>query len=648
MKLKLPKKIITSLVLIALIFGVLPAPSPSYAAAGGTCGDDLYWSYSDNVLTISGTGDMYDFTMKTSNNLPTEMPWRSYQTTISRVIIEDGVCGIGDYSFYNFPMLSEIVFPETSLKRIGRSAFSRCEKIKKIVLPDSVESLGASVFSACSSLTYISFGASLATVPQGACFEDSALSTVILGEGCRTLGNQAFGKCSSLKSIDVKQIETFESLCLSYTSLTSVVIGSGVKNLRSNAFAYSQSLKTITFEPGAEPEQVSSRALANTPYYSALPNGVYTMFDGQVLMNKGTYTASELVIPDGVRIVSDLAFDSTSALSSVRIPESVTTIGDYAFRDCRNLKSVFIPPTVTKLGAGCFGKYSVNMGYESYTFFKITGHGFGVASEYAAAELLYYSCAHSYESVTASDDCTKGVTKANVCKYCGTCNYKKTVVSSHRFTVVETEPTCEVDGVTKRVCSVCGIEEIVGTKSATGHVQGGEWIVETLPDCSRSGRVVRMCTVCGGVAEEIVLSRETEHKKAKKYTVSVPAGCTTPGVETLLCTVCGEALDERIIPATGHTPSDEWHAISLPTPDGSLRGCSIRCCTKCSEILEVVWPDADGTAGASGAASDNIRAISSMIGGKTNVAPLESTDYFADGIFSAKDLLALRLLAAKG
>ena len=65
----------------------------------------------------------------------------------------------------------------------------------------------------------------------------------------------------------------------------------------------------------------------------------------------------DLVIPDGVSIISKDAFYGLSELNSVTIPSSVTEIGDYAFSDCVNLTAVHI----RDLKAWCSINFSSNV-----------------------------------------------------------------------------------------------------------------------------------------------------------------------------------------------------------------------------------------------------------------------------------------------
>ncbi len=103
------------------------------------CGDNAYWELDENtgVLTISGTGEMYDYgDWGYDGQSP---PWctdRDYGSNINSVIIEEGITGIGEMSFLG-SAISSVQLPE-SLKTIGMLAFHNCENLKKITIPKNV------------------------------------------------------------------------------------------------------------------------------------------------------------------------------------------------------------------------------------------------------------------------------------------------------------------------------------------------------------------------------------------------------------------------------------------------------------------------------------------------------------------------------
>jgi|GEM_PF-1162542 len=107
---------------------VLSAATVHFAGAA-LCGDSLIWSVDpeNGVLTISGVGEMYDFT---SEN---DIPWYRDRERITSVVIMSGVTSIGAF------------------------AFSGCGAAS-VIIPGDVLTVGSSSLSACSSLADIYYG----------------------------------------------------------------------------------------------------------------------------------------------------------------------------------------------------------------------------------------------------------------------------------------------------------------------------------------------------------------------------------------------------------------------------------------------------------------------------------------------------------
>ena len=90
----------------------------------GKCGDNLYWKYEGHTLTISGTGNMYDYNEN-------DMPWLLFRDTTNGVILERGITGIGNNAFNGFVKVGKIELPST-LTSIGANAFAGCRKLYDI------------------------------------------------------------------------------------------------------------------------------------------------------------------------------------------------------------------------------------------------------------------------------------------------------------------------------------------------------------------------------------------------------------------------------------------------------------------------------------------------------------------------------------
>lgn len=113
--------------------------TPETAEANGVCGADLTWYYQDNVLVIKGTGEMTDY----GENDP---PWEDYKEDIGWIIIGDGCTSVGKAAFAGFSSLSKVDFPDT-LKVIKDYVFERCNNLKELTLPTSLEEISSGNFS---------------------------------------------------------------------------------------------------------------------------------------------------------------------------------------------------------------------------------------------------------------------------------------------------------------------------------------------------------------------------------------------------------------------------------------------------------------------------------------------------------------------
>lgn len=63
---------------------------------------------------------------------------------------------------------------------------------------------------------------------------------------------------------------------------------------------------------------------------------------------------TEVVIPDGVKIIGERAFENCRNIESVIIPDGVTEIGKFAFYLCSALLDISIPKSVEKIGDEAF------------------------------------------------------------------------------------------------------------------------------------------------------------------------------------------------------------------------------------------------------------------------------------------------------
>ena len=208
------------------------------AEKSGTCGPNLKWYLTDDgVLTISGKGEMYDF----SNTAP----WG--YSNIERIIIGDGVTTIGKYAFKDRRSLISVTI-RNSVTTIGEYAFDGCSSLTYVTIPNSVTTIGAYAFRGCISLNSVTIGNSVATIGELAFEGCSSLTYVTIPNSVTKIGYLAFRGCSHLTSVTIgNSVTTIGGLAFEgCSSLTSVTIPNSVTTIENSAFRDCSSLTSIT------------------------------------------------------------------------------------------------------------------------------------------------------------------------------------------------------------------------------------------------------------------------------------------------------------------------------------------------------------------------------------------------------------------
>ena len=204
--------------------------------------DNLTWKlYEDGTLNISGTGAMKDYDY---NNNPSP----AYNNSnVKKVVIEDSVTSIGDSAFRNCSSLTSITIPD-SVTSIGDFTFYGCWDLTSITIPDSVTSIGSSAFYDCGSLTSITIPDSVTSIGNYAFKNCSSLTSITIPDSVTSIGNYAFKNCSSLTSITIPDGVTYigYDMFAGCKSLTSITIPDSVTKIWPRAFSDCSSLKTIS------------------------------------------------------------------------------------------------------------------------------------------------------------------------------------------------------------------------------------------------------------------------------------------------------------------------------------------------------------------------------------------------------------------
>lgn len=255
------------------------------------------------------------------------------------VNIPNSVTSIGNNAFFRCIRLNSVDIPN-SVTIIGDNAFCKCYCLTSLTIPNSVKSLGEYAFSGCKSLSSVNIPTSLTTISLGAFEYCSGLSSLTIPNNVITIRNGAFSNCPGLTSLTIPQ---------------------SVTSLENGSFSGCFGLTSIKVEDGNP--NYDSRKNCNALIETASNNlmtGCMNTFIPPTVTSIGSYAFSKcrgltsIIIPANVGYISNSAFSYCTGLKAFVIPNSVTSISSNIFAYCRNLASITIPNSVTSIDGFAF------------------------------------------------------------------------------------------------------------------------------------------------------------------------------------------------------------------------------------------------------------------------------------------------------
>ena len=207
---------------------------------------------------------------------------------------------IGNKAFAGTPIKTLPEMP--GLKRIGDEAFYGCKNLKKVTIPETVEYIGAGIFSGCSNIWSLTYNAINAECASYMFFNnDNHLEKIVIGDKVRRLPRGLFGG----------------------KEFTEVTLPACLERIDDNAFSGCENLTTINLSD-------SIRYIGYDAFY-------------------GCSSLKNIHWPLRLTTIGSRAFRQT-ALETISLPEGVTSVGDGAFYICPFAKTVYIPSTANVEG----------------------------------------------------------------------------------------------------------------------------------------------------------------------------------------------------------------------------------------------------------------------------------------------------------
>ncbi len=291
---------------------------------------------------------------------------------LQQIVIPDTIKEISNGAFWRCSSLEQIYLP-ASLEIVGNSIFKECTSLKSIVVSecnlkyDSRENCNAIISTKDNCLmcgcSYTTIPNSIQAIRQGALTGSTMLKRLYIPENVESIGIGAFCSCPSLVSISVsldnKKFDSREDCnAIINSSNNELICGcqitaipDSIKCIGESAFEGCSALEQITI-----PDSVTSIGAKAFKGCSSLkeiviPNSVTSI--GATAF-KGCSSLKEIVIPNSVTKIEPFAFSYCSSLKKIVIPNSVTEIGRFAFKGCSSLDEIEIPSSVNKYNSGIF------------------------------------------------------------------------------------------------------------------------------------------------------------------------------------------------------------------------------------------------------------------------------------------------------
>lgn len=289
----------------------------------------------------------------------------SSASCLSRVVLNDGIARVPEWTFAFVPVMGKVSLPPT-VKEIGECAFFGCRRLADISLSgvqcigvnafrqtalaqvdlQQARTIGDFAFAECGSLRRVVLPACLDSMGMCAFRGCNALQECTIRSA--KVGDNAFSECTSLRSVRLEGVKSIDQGAFGdCTALRSICLD-GVRSIGEYAFNGCTSLDSVGFN-GVE-------SIGESAFSGCTSLGSVCLY-GVRSIGKGAFsdcTSLGRIDLDGVRSIGEGAFRDCTSLRAVRIPSSVRYVGGMAFYGCEGLQRVVICSRDTKVEQDAF------------------------------------------------------------------------------------------------------------------------------------------------------------------------------------------------------------------------------------------------------------------------------------------------------
>lgn len=270
------------------------------------------------------------------------------------------VIEIGDKVFADNLFIKKLVIPE-SVKSLGNKMCYGAKNLEEVVLPNNITVIPDYAFENCSSLTNINIPTSLVQIRANA-FSQTALKEFIAPESLKEIWLYAFKDAKELRNVELKNVtEIGDMVFENCEKLESIVIPETLEEIGASVFGGCSSLQDIDLPN--KPLALDHNTFYGSAYYedkSNWENGVLYVDNYLLAINSDFLNLSEYEVKEGTIAIAINAFlNNAENLTKITLPEGLKLIGDKAFSSLYKLESVNIPSSVDTIGYNAFASTGI-------------------------------------------------------------------------------------------------------------------------------------------------------------------------------------------------------------------------------------------------------------------------------------------------
>ncbi len=223
-------------------------------------GPDITWWVEKDVLHIDGKGDMPKVDYE-------DIPWNSYNHSVLLIQFESpDITSICDNAFYRFDHILFVKYPDNcGITKIGKKAFSNCELLQEIEIPENVTLLGEYCFFYCKKAYKLTLPDNITAIPDHAFEYCETLTDIVLHDNITELGESCFFSCGSLTNLVLSNsLTAIPNAAFKWCSeLKEINLPNSITTLGEECFSYCDNVTKLYLSPNLK--QVDDYAFYNCP-----------------------------------------------------------------------------------------------------------------------------------------------------------------------------------------------------------------------------------------------------------------------------------------------------------------------------------------------------------------------------------------------